>query len=210
MRAAISRRACSASARRPRATRDWSSSSISRVVVIVIEAWSAIAVRTAASVSSQASTRLAKTSVPRTALPRRRAARPSPSGLPSRLDVAVAQTAVTGTSVAEVVPGPGGSAGDDGLAGDALVERLVGVFGPVNLEAVVAGCIAQAQLAGRDRPGRSAPPRRASGGPPRPRPAWSTAGRSVAALIRARDLAQRAFDLGPLGQLGRSTGPGPR
>ena len=55
IRAAISRRACSAWARRPSASRDWSSSSISRVVVIVIAAWSAIATRSAASGSPHAS-----------------------------------------------------------------------------------------------------------------------------------------------------------
>ena len=60
IRAAISRSACSASARRARAALDRSSSSNSRAVRIVMAAWSAIASRTWLSLSPHASRRLVK------------------------------------------------------------------------------------------------------------------------------------------------------
>ena len=203
IRAAISRSACSASARRARAVRDRSSSSNSRAVRIVMAAWSAIASRIPAvglapGVAPAGEDRQA---AERTALAGERRGHDRADA--RRGHVAVGAEAVLEPRVADVVARPVRPPGDDGLAGDPLVERLV-----------------------RDRPATASCP----GGPRRRRrpsagARWSGRSRSIRAPSRVeeadglvdaqledrrevrggadpgRDLAQGPLDVGPVGQL---------
>ena len=120
---------------------------------------------------------------------------------PGPIDVLVRPRGVREARVADVVAGPERPAGDDRLAGDALVERLVGVVGPI-------------LFAGLDRPGRVCPAQqtevRVDQVDPRAVGA-EQAGRLVDAELEdcrqvgrgtdpGGDLAQRALDVGPLGE----------
>ena len=130
MRAAISRSACSASARRASALRDRSSASSRRVRAIAMAACAAIASSNPASASPHASraAREGREGAERPALADEgRGHHRVDAG---RFDVAVGAPAVREAIVVGVVAGPERTRVDHRLAGDALLERLVGIIGP--------------------------------------------------------------------------------